>query len=184
VSKKTKILLALLGASLLLILVVWRPWGLFLYHGDGKFSDELFFHPRYWVRFADIPLNEPSEHHFHFGGLPNEEMNLVLYVKGAHANGENTDSLTHFPVTLEVKLTDGKGNIACHATGRPANGNRDGVWVLMSGGETGYWHYQCTFVRMSPFRTYDLMIRVTDVGSQAGKVVVTPTLKGGGIELP
>jgi hypothetical protein len=56
--------------------------------------------------------------------------------------------------------------------------------VLMSGGETGYWHYQCNFVPVSSFRVYDLMIRLTDVGPQANRVVVTPTLKGGGIELP
>ena len=183
-SKRKTILLAVLGTLLLLILLAWRPWGLFLYYGDGKFSDELFFYPRYWVGFADIPLNEEGEHHFHFGGLPNEEMSLILYVKTDQANRGNENSLTHFPVTLEAKLTDGKGNVACHAIGRPADGSRDGIWVLMSGGETGYWHYQCNFVRVSSFTVYDLMIRVTDVGPQANRVVVTPTLRGGGIELP
>jgi len=183
-SKKNKAPVAVLGTLLLLILLVWRPWGFLLYHGDGKFSDELFFHPRYWVRFPDISLNQPDEHHFRFGGLPSGEMNLVLYVKGAKPGSENRDSLTHLPVTLEAKLTDEKGNVACQATGRPADGNRDGIWVLMSGGETGYWHYQCTTVRVSPFKVYDLTIHVADVGPQTNEVVVTPTLYGGGIELP
>lgn len=184
-SKRGRVVFAILGSLLLLILIAWSPWSALLYHGDGKFSDELFFYPRYWVRFAEIPLNEPGEHHFRFRGMPNEEMSLVLYVKGDRAKWENRNSLVSFPATIEATLTDGKGNVVCHASGRPADGNMDGVWVLMSGpDEAGYWHYQCNFVRVSRFKAYDLMIRVVDVGSGAEKVVVIPTLKGGGTELP
>jgi hypothetical protein len=185
VSKKEKFIFVILGSLLLLILIAWSPWSALLYHGDGKFSDELFFYPRYWVRFAEIPLNERSEHHFRFRGMPNEEMGLILYVRGEHAKEENRDSLAHLPVTIEAKLSDGKGNVVCFASGRPDDGNRDGIWVLMSGhDEAGYWHYQCNGVRMSTFKTYDLMIRVADVGANADKVLVIPTLNGGGTELP
>lgn len=112
-------------------------------------------------------------------------MSLVLYVKGDRAKWVNRQSLVSLPVTIEAKLTDGKGNVVCHASGQPADANTDGVWVLMSGpGEAGYWHYQCNFVRVSPFKSYDLMIRVADVDSRADEVIVTPTLKGGGTELP
>jgi len=176
----------MLGTILLLVLVTWNPWSAFFYRGEGKFSDELFFYPRYWVRFADIPLNETGEHHYRFRGLPHEEMSLILYVKDMQSNRwENRDSLMNFQATIEAKLTDAKGNVACHASGRPADGNRDGIWVLMSGpGEAGYWHYQCNFIQVSSFKDYDLMIRTTDVGPGVGRLVVTPTLNGGGIELP
>jgi hypothetical protein len=185
VSKKLKYVLAIVGTLLVLILIAWSPWSALLYHGDGKFSDELFFYPRYWVRFAEIPINEPGEHHFRFRGIPNEEVSLVLYVKGDLANWENRNSLVSFPANIEARLTDGNGNTVCHALGRPADANRDGVWVLMSGpGEAGYWHYQCNFVRVSVFKSYDLMIRVADVRLGADKLVVIPTLKGGGTELP
>jgi hypothetical protein len=184
-SKFWKYLLASFGVLLLLAFTEWGPWRTLLYRGDGKFSDELFFYPRYWVRFADISLDQPSEHHFHFRGIPNEQMSLILYIKGDHSKWEDRHALDTLPVTIDAKLTDGNGNVACNASGRPADANEDGIWVLMSGpGEAGYWHYQCNFVPVSSFRTYDLMIRVSDVGSNAAKVVVTPTLKGGGIELP
>jgi hypothetical protein len=166
------------------ILIAWGPWSVLLYRGDGKFSDELFFYPRYWVRFAEIPLNESSEHHFHFQGMPNEDMALVLYVQGDYAKREDRKTLTSIPVSIEAKLTDGKGAVVCHALGRPTDANRDGVWVLMSGGgEAGYWHYQCNGVRLSTFKTYDLVIRV-EAAPDAEKVVVVPTLNGGGVELP
>jgi hypothetical protein len=184
-SKRGRYLAAILGTLLLLILIAWSPWSALLYQGDGKFSDELFFYPRYRVRFSEIALNEPSEHHFRFQGMPSEEMGLVLYVKGGLAKWDYRKFLLSFPATIEASLTDGKGRVACHAKGRPADGNMDGVWVLMSGpGEAGYWHYECNSVRISRFRTYDLMIRVTDVSPGADNVVVTPTLRGGGTELP
>ena len=186
VSRKGKFIVAILGAILLLVLIAWKPWSVLLYHGDGQFSDELFFYPRYWVRFADVPLSKPGEYHFRSWGLPNEEMSLILYIKGSQdISPQRRDSLENFPATIEAQLTDGKGNIACHALGRPADGEKDGVWVLMSGaGEAGYWHYQCNPARVSSFRTYSLMIRVSDVGPGAEKLVVTPTLNGGGTELP
>jgi hypothetical protein len=97
VSKRGKFVFAILGALLFLILIAWSPWSALLYHGDGKFSDGLFFYPRYWVSFAEIPLNEPSEHNFRFQGMPNEEMALILYVKREHGKWENQNSLVSFP---------------------------------------------------------------------------------------
>lgn len=184
-SKRGRFVFAILGTLLFLVLIAWSPWSALLYYGDGKFSDELFFYPRYWVRFPEIRLNEPGERHFRFRGMPNEEMSLILYVKGDRAKWVNRQSLVSLPVTIEAKLTDGKGNVVCHASGRPADANTAGVWVLMSGpGEAGYWHYQCNFVRVSRFKSYDLMIRVADVGPGADEVIVKPTLNGGGTELP
>jgi hypothetical protein len=55
--------------------------------------------------------------------------------------------------------------------------------MMSGGGEAGYWHYQCNDVRVSTFKTYDLMIRV-DASPGTEKVFVVPTLNGGGIELP
>jgi len=169
----------------MLILVAWSPWSGLLYRGDGKLSDNLFFYPRYRLKFAEIPLSEANEYHFHFKGAPHEEMGLVLYVKGGLADWDYRHSLVNFPASIDAKLTNGKGNVVCHASGRPADANSEGVWVLMSGpGVAGYWHYQCNGFRVSTLETYRLTIRVTNVGPQAEKVVVVPTLEGGGIELP
>jgi hypothetical protein len=185
VSKILKYVLAIVGTLFALIVIAWSPWSALLYRGDGKFSDDLFLYPRYCVSFAEIPLNEPGEHHFHFRGMPNAEMGLILYVKGDLANWKNRNYLTSFPASIEAKMTDGKGNVVCHAFGRPADANMGGAWVLMSGADVaGYWHYECNDFRLSTFRKYDLMIRVADVSPGADKLVVTPTLKGGGTELP
>jgi len=59
VSKRRKYILAILGKFLLLILTAWSPWDALLYHGDGKFSDGLFFYPRYRVDQISTPSPVP-----------------------------------------------------------------------------------------------------------------------------
>jgi hypothetical protein len=183
VTRWRKYIVAVVVVLFLIMLAVWSPWSKFLYRGDGEFSDNLFLYPRYQVRFPDISLSEAGEHHFRLAGLPYEELGLVLIVKDDKAG--DRIALTQFPATIEAKLVDDRGNEVCQAVGRPANENRDGVWVLMSGpGVSGYWHYQCNSIRVSMLRQYDFMIRVSNVGENAPRLVVTPTLRGGGVELP
>jgi hypothetical protein len=184
---RKKLVLTLTGSVIaLLILYAWSPWDSPRYHGDGTFSERGFFsNPRYVATFSDISLNEVSEHHFHFQGLPNEEMTLVLYVKDRSVNTfEDREPLEHLKTTIEVSLTDDRGKETCHGAGQPDSGNRDGMWVLMSGGETGYWHWQCNHVRVHPSVSYTLMIRVTSAAPMDEKVVVTPRFEGGGIDFP
>ena len=89
--------------------------------------------------FSGISLNEVSEHHFHFRGLPNEEMSLILCVNDrlAHTSAQR-EPLEHLKTTIEASLTDDHGREARHDSGQPGSGERDGMWVLMSGGESGY----------------------------------------------
>jgi hypothetical protein len=175
-----------LSVLALLILGVWSPWDSFRYRGDGKFSSRGFFsNPRYVATFADISLNEVSEHDFHFRGLPSEEMTLVLCVKDSSVNTfKDREPLEHLKTTIEASLTDDHGKETCHGSGQPGSGNRDGMWVLMSGGESGYWHWQCTHVQVHPNVSYTLIIRVTNPAAKDEKVVVTPRLEGGGLDLP
>ncbi len=186
-SRKKLSLTVTLSAVALLILCVCSPWDSFRYHGDGNFSAGGFFsHPRYVVTFSDISLNEVSEHHFRFRGLPDEEMTLVLYVKDRSVNSsEDRRPLERLKTTIEASLTDDHGKETCHGSGQPGSGNRDGMWVLMErGDESGYWHWQCTHVRVHPNVSYTLMIRVTSAVSNDEKVVVTPKLEGGGLDWP
>jgi hypothetical protein len=186
-SRRKLLLTVSLSFIALLILLAWSPWDSFRYRGDGKFSDGGFFgHPRYMVTFSAISLNEISEHHFHFRGLPNEDMALVLYVKDRSVStSEGRGSLERLKTTIEVSLTDDHGKETCHGSGQPGPGSKDGMWVLMErGDESGYWHWHCTNVRVRPNVSYTLMIRVTGVDSKDEKVVVAPRLEGGGLDLP
>jgi len=185
VSAKKLFLAAVVGIVAFLILFAWSPWNAWRYRGDGKFSDRGFFaYPRYVVTFADMSLSASGESRFHLRGIPTEEMTLLLYVKGSSGSTEERLRLTKVPVTIEAVLTDSRGRDVCHASGRPEDSNQDGIWVLMSGGDAGYWHWQCNHVQLHSNEAYNLVLRVLSTGQTVEKVVVTPTLEGGGLELP
>lgn len=186
--KKLFLIIALVIVALL-TLGAWSPWVSLRYHGDGQFSDRGFFsYPRYLVTFSDIQLSQTGEHRFHFRGLPNEEMTLMLLVKDRRVDTwADSAPLANLQVTIEAVLTDDRGHVACRASGRPAppsKGDEDRIWVLTWGGTAAYWHHQCNFVQVRPNRAYDLAIRVSDVGRGVENVVVTPKITGGGLELP
>ena len=186
VSRKKLLLTIVIAVLALLALGAWSPWVSLRYYGDGKFSDRGFFsYPRYFVTFSDIQLSQTGEYHFHFRGLPNEEMTLMLYVKDIRVDTwADSAPLTNLKVNIEAVLTDDKGHLACHAEGSPAPSNGEENWVLTFGGNAAYWHHRCNFVQVYPGRAYDLVIRVINVGQAVDKVVVTPELRGGGLELP
>lgn len=187
-SRNKVILTATVGVLVMLILAAWSPWDTLRYSGDGKLSDQGFLsYPRYRITLSDIPLNQSSENHFRFRHLPSDEMSLVLGVRNRRIESvADRAPLERLPVTIEALLADEKGQISCRASGRPGSFNEDANWVLTSGAgvDASYWHHACIFFKIHSNRTYDLTIRVTDVGPGMEKVVVIPELTGGGQELP
>ncbi len=184
-SRKQRLLKITFVAVALLLLWVWKPWASLRFRGDGRFSDAGFFsYPRYQITFSDIPLNTTSEHHFRFWGLPKEHMQLVFYAKDNRLDkraDRPPPDLTE--LTIESLLTDDKGYVACRVSGHPTTSNgEDGIWGIVSGGGAAYSVSDCNFVQVHPYRTYDLAIRVTNVGPDFEAIVVTPKLRGGGLD--
>lgn len=184
-SRKRIVLTVTLGVIGALALFAWSPWSSLRFRGDGRFSDRGFFsYPRYVLTFPEMPLYETGERRFHFQGLPKEEMTLLLYVKGSSGTEEERSRLAKLPTSIESVLADAHGKEVCKATGRPADSNEDGIWVLMSGADAAYWHWQCNHVQIRSNDSYDLVIRVFSAAQSDQRVVVTPILSGGGLELP
>jgi hypothetical protein len=184
-SRKKLLFTITFGAIGALVLIAWSPWSTLRYGGDGSFSDHGFFsYPRYVLTFPAMPLYESGERRFHFQGLPNEEMTLVLRVNGSSGSLEERSRLTKLPVSIDAVLTDSHGKQVCNATGRPADSNEDGIWVLMSGADAAYWHWQCNHIQIHPNESYNLLIRAVSATPSDQKVVVTPIISGGGLELP
>ena len=184
-SRKKLVLGITLGVFGALALIAWSPWSALRFRGDGKFSDGGFFsYPRYVLTFPDMPLYESGERRFHFHGLPDEEMSLLLYVKGSSGSEEERSRQTKLPTSIEAVLTDSHGKQICNATGRPADGNEDGIWVLRSGEGAAYWHWRCDDLQINSNYYYNLVIIAVITAQSDQKVVVSPILKGGGLELP
>jgi hypothetical protein len=185
VSRKNLILTLTFGVVALLVVIAWSPWNALRYRGDGRFSDNGFFsYPRYVLTFPEMPLYETGEHRYFLRGLPSEEMTLLLYVKGSSGSEEERSRLTTLQAKIEAVLTDSRGKDVCRASGSPDLSNKDGNWVLMSGAEAAYWHWQCAHVQVRSNESYNLLIRVISANPKGERVLVTPTFQGGGLELP
>jgi hypothetical protein len=183
--RKKLLIAASLGISLLLCLEAWSPWTMWRYRGDAKLSDAGFFaYPRYVLTFSDVPLYQAGQYRFRLQGVPNEEMTLMLYVKNSSGSEDERARLTKLPTSIDAVLTDSRGKDVCRASGRPKDSNEDGIWVLMSGSEAAYWHWQCRDVPIHSRESYNLVIGVSSPDQNGEKVVVTPTFQGGGVELP
>jgi len=178
-----------LGATLFIFLFVWMwtPWAKYRYRGDGTFTDSGFFsYPRYHVHFSSITLSQAKEYRYHFRGLPNEEMTLLLSTNpGASDESKQWHELTTLQTSIQAVLSDGHGHEICNAEGTPEESSRDGVWVLASGVGTAYWwHAHCNNVQVRPSESYELVVRIKIVDPRSGDIAVTPLLVGGGLELP
>jgi DNA-binding transcriptional regulator of glucitol operon len=179
--------LAVFGiAFIILFLWTWAPWAKYRYHGDGTFTDSGFFgYPRYQVRFTKVSLSKVAEYRYHFRGLPDEQMSLLLSMDRDIAfESTQWHEMTSLQTTIEAVVTDGRGREACKAVGSPEDNNRDGVWVLTTGFGTSFWHRRCTDVQVRPSQSYELMLRIKTIDPRSGDLAVTPILEGGGIELP
>ena len=72
------------------------------FHGDAKFSGGPVF--GYEIKMRPLPFNQPGEYVFHFRGIPNEDMSLLLYAQGK--TDKNREELTHLDTTLDALLVD------------------------------------------------------------------------------
>jgi hypothetical protein len=188
VAKKV-ILSAVLSAIALLWIADEYPF--LRFHGDAKFSGGPVF--GYEIKMRPIPFNQAAEYVFHFRGMPNEEMSLLLYAQGETSfyvgdYGHPPDDgyeLTHLKTPIEATLVDGQGRTICSATGLPLhgdiNGNPNG-WILQGGDPPAYYHANCLRVVLKPSESYTLTIKIPDVDPKTPRIKLLPVLEGGQID--
>lgn len=178
-SRRTLLIVAIIGA---LSFSACNPWSNVLYHGDGTLSDRSELNrPRYIINFSKIPIFELGTRQFHFRGLPHEQMTLVLHIdESLHEN-----ELKSLQTAIEAALVDSHGNDICNSSRRPGLNDKDSSWVLSGFGERWeFWHWQCHNFEAHPQDSYELTISVRRADIRGGRIFVTPTLEGGGIEFP
>jgi len=167
------------------LLASCNPTGKLLYHGDGTFSDRSELNrPRYLIRFNKIPIFQTGTYRFHFRGLPHEKLTLVLYVDGKSSRQE--EDLKSLQTAIDAALIDSHGNDICKSSRQPGLNDQDSVWALSGAGEEQpiFWHWQCHNFQAYRLEPYELTIRITRADPRGERIVVTPTLEGGGIEFP
>ena len=114
---KKSFIITILIVSLLLLLsfLIWTHSQ--RYKGDGVFSDKgvLAAHERYVLDLGKIQLNRKGEYSYFMSNLPQEEMTVGLDIT---VDGSINDNLKDkFPITIQIKLTNGEGKIVIKEEG-------------------------------------------------------------------
>jgi hypothetical protein len=162
------------------------------FRGDGEFWGGPVF--GYVIRMRSIPFYKAGEYVFHFRGMPNEEMSLLLYTQGKKflyvSDGHPPDDryeLTHLKTRIEVTLVDRQGRTVCSGSGPPLNGDINGNpngWILGGGDPAVYYHTNCLRVALQPSQSYSLTIKIPEVDPKPPHINLLPVLKGGQLDLP
>src|SRR5229473_4044810 len=149
----------------------------------------IWYYPEYHVRIGYVPLDAPGEYRFTVRGLPSEHMWLQLDVVGASLSDQQT--LRSLNTSLTATLLNASGKSLCSASGQLSD---EGKWKLTgwpkdskSDGYASFWNESCApsnslfeGVSISRFRTYTLVVRVSEVSPHSPKLIVEPVFKGGG----
>lgn len=150
------------------------------FRGDAKFSGGPIF--GYQIKMRPIPFNRAGEYIFHFRGIPNEDMTLKLYAEGK--SNDNREELTHLDTTIDALLVDQRGNTVCQASGMPRDGQNEHIWVVMSGMEAAFWHWNCVDMPLKPSASYTLTLRISNIDHRTPQINLLPVLEGGQLDLP
>lgn len=150
------------------------------FRGDAKFSGGPVL--GYEIKMRPIPFNQAGEYVFHFRGIPNEDMSLQLYAEGK--SDDNREELTHFDTTLDALLVDQSGRVVCQASGMPRDGQNEHIWVVMSGVNAAFWHWNCVHMPLKSSALYTLTLRVRNIDPKTPNINLLPVLEGGQPDLP
>ena len=172
----------LLTVVLSIIALLWfaDEYPYLRFHGDGNFSGGPVL--GYQIKMRPIPFNHAGEYVFHFRGIPNEDMSLQLYAEGK--SDQNREELTHLDTTLDALLVDQSGHVVCQASGMPRDGQNEHIWVLMSGIDAAFWHWNCVHMPLKPSVSYTLTLRVSNVDPKTPQINLLPVLEGGHPDMP
>lgn len=164
---------ALTVGVLAAVLTVYE-FPLLRFHGDAWIWGGPGF--GYSIKMHRISLNRARDFVFHFRGIPNGDMSLLLYAEGK--SDRDREELTHLKLTLDALLVDQNGQVICKGAGMPGDGQiNEHIWVLMSGLDAAFWHWNCVHMTLKTSASYTLTLRVRDPDPNAPEVVLSPVLE-------
>jgi hypothetical protein len=209
---KRKIWMAIVVASACVIIAVgaiyFWPYDTRELQGDATIEDTGFWsYPRFHVRFPAVSLSEPGEHVFTVRGLPPVPLSFILNLADLQEKeNEARDFLRSHPnskfavhqnqnpeqseaiyekfrkVDTVVEFTwSCDGEIIVTAIDPLKSWKLEWTPAYQSG---GYWHPKGLEVSFGRRNAYQLKLKVRNVDVHAPPLLVAPTLRGGGNELP
>jgi hypothetical protein len=151
------------------------------FHGDGRFSGGPVFGFR--IDLRPIPFYQAGEYVFHFHGLPEEKMSVVVYAQGE--SPKDLPALAALETRLEGRLVDQDGHTLCHGTGVPRYNRKEHIqWVVEGERDVIVFWPNCMQMNLKPSVSYSLTLRVEDVDPQTPRINLVPVIEDAQLDLP
>jgi hypothetical protein len=168
---------ATVTVAVIVICLLAYEYPLLRFRGDGWIWGAPGF--GYDIKMRHIPFNQAGEYVFHFRGIPDVDMTLLLYAEGK--TYADRKELTDLGTTLDALLVDQRSHVICQGSGSASGEQNDRSWVLMSSySEAAYWHWKCTDMPLKPSASYTLTLRIKNVDPRTPNISLIPVLEGGG----
>jgi hypothetical protein len=150
------------------------------YRGGPLVNNGLFSRPRYEARFPAISFNVPGSYEYSFSRFPADD----AYVMLATPTGPPVASIESLTTMVRLRVADTNGHVRCDAIGSPAGKGKDELIVNSSAGAIGLYHLNCGSVELRTCNPCRLQIAISQVDTATPSLLIVPTLRGGGYELP
>ena len=158
----------------------YRGWR---YRGGRLVDNGLLARPRYRAPFAAIPFDAPGTYTYAFSRFPGPDAAVML----ATPSGPSRGALESLTTQLHVRVVDHAGRTVCDASGSPRPGQGPKQAIVTSIGDeqvTGLWVWNCVGLQLYDCDPCRLSVSVGAPDGAAPKMLLVPTLEGGGVELP
>jgi hypothetical protein len=193
--KRKALTLSVLAIALISVSLCIASYHPSQFRGGVEIQDfGLFSYPRYRAILGRLPLSQSRDYNFKVHGLPPGPLDFTLQLDDFREN--DRPLIASLSTSIAVSINDDSGKAVCSASGSlsdyAANGNRDGIWVLKGGISplpsplrTELWNTDCLNLPISRFHAYNVAVKVTGEDQHSPvRIMLVPTLSGGGIELP
>jgi len=150
------------------------------YQGGRIINNGLFSRPRYEAPMSTIPFNVPGTYEYSFNRFPADDAYVIVATPSAPPAG----SIEQLTTKVHIRVIDQKNNVLCDATGFPSGKGSQQLIVTSSADVIGLWHTGCAALDLRACAPCRLSIAVGPVDPRTPAIALTPTLRGGGLELP
>ena len=150
------------------------------YQGGRLVNNGLFSRPRFEAPLPTVPFNVPGRYEFSFSRFPADDAYVMLVTPSAPA----VSSIEKLTTEVRIRVIDQNDQINCDAIGSPGGNGTQQLIVTSSTGVLGLWHPGCAALQLRACAPCRVEIAVGPVDPATPALLLTPTLRGGGFELP
>lgn len=159
---------------------VWTHYAGWRYRGGPLIDHGLLGNPRYEAPFSGIPFDLGGSYSFSFTRFPGGDAGVMLITP----RGLDPDAIERLGTRLRVRILDQRGNTICQGAGTPAVPNQHQFIVTSSSDLVALYHPGCLRLNLQACNPCRLDVEIEAVDPSTPRVMLVPTLQGGGVDLP